>query len=81
VNDSWAPLSPVSDLVNDKLLFGSLQFTVSWIENALLEFDSSKGLAGPRRYSTADSETLYFQICISSLHALQQVINNVYLPR
>jgi hypothetical protein len=44
VDDSWVPSIPGSDLVNDEPLFGSLQFSVSEVEYALL--DSSKGL-GP----------------------------------
>jgi hypothetical protein len=43
VDDSWVPLSPKPDLVNDEPPFGSLQFTVSEVENALLELDSNKG--------------------------------------
>jgi hypothetical protein len=42
VQSAWVPSSPVSDLVNDESPFGSLQFTVSEVENVLLEFDSSK---------------------------------------
>jgi hypothetical protein len=44
VDDSWVPSIPGSDLVNDEPLFGSLQFSVSEVEYALL--DSSNGL-GP----------------------------------
>jgi hypothetical protein len=43
VDESWVPSNPGPDLVNDELPFGSLQFTVSLIENELLELDSSKG--------------------------------------
>jgi hypothetical protein len=46
VDDSWAPSSPGSDLVNDKSPFDSPQFTDSWVENALLVIDSSK-VPGP----------------------------------
>jgi hypothetical protein len=41
-DDLWAPSSPGLDLVNDKPPVGLLQFTVSEVENALLELDSSK---------------------------------------
>jgi hypothetical protein len=43
VDDLWAPSSPELDLVNDEPPFGSFQFTILEIENALLEFYSSKG--------------------------------------
>jgi hypothetical protein len=42
VDDSWVLSSPGPDLVNDEPSFGLLQFTVSEVENALLELDSSK---------------------------------------
>jgi hypothetical protein len=40
--DSWFQSSPRPDLVNGEPLFGSLQFTVIDVKNALLELDSSK---------------------------------------
>jgi hypothetical protein len=44
VDNSWVSSGP--DLVNDEPPFGSFQFTVSEVENALLKLDSGKGL-GP----------------------------------
>jgi hypothetical protein len=43
VDDSWVPSSSGADLVNNEPPFGSLQFFVSEVKNALLELDSSKG--------------------------------------
>jgi hypothetical protein len=80
VDDSWVPSSPRPDLVNGEPPIGSLQFTISEVKNALLQLDSSKGLS-PDGVTPLFLKKLCFRICIACLHALQQVIANVYLPR
>jgi hypothetical protein len=45
-NEPWVPSDPGPDYVSDEPPFGSLQFTVSEVLNALLDLDSNKG-SGP----------------------------------
>jgi hypothetical protein len=61
------------DLVNDEHPFGSLQFNILKVDNALLELDRGKDL-GPSLGNLGNYASAFALL-------LQQVIGNVCLPR